>query len=128
MKKLKKTFAKLFWSESQNDVILVPNDDVEFFINLGKLHVGTLLYSEGLWHFSYSEDFKLQNKILPLSNFPSKNKEYITRELWPFFTSRIPSNAQLQIDKEAPREDLVVLLKKFGRRTVSNPYELCPAQ
>lgn len=130
MNKLKKVFAKakLFWSESQNDVILVPNDDIAFNVNLGKLLVGTLSFSDGQWHFSYSDEFKMQNDILPLANFLSKDKEYVSRELWPFFTSRIPSNAQLQLDKEAPKEDLVTLLTKFGRKTVSNPFELSPVQ
>ena len=61
MNKLKKVFAKakLFWSESQNDVILVPNDDVAFNVNLGKLLVGTLSFSDGQWHFSYSDEFKM---------------------------------------------------------------------
>lgn len=130
MNKLKKIFAKakLFWSESQNDVILVPNDDVAFNVNLGKLLVGTLLFSDGRWHFSYSDEFKMQNDILPLANFLSKDKEYVSQELWPFFTSRIPSNAQLQLDKEAPKDDLVTLLIKFGRKTVSNPFEISPVQ
>lgn len=126
MTKLKKVFARLFWSESQQDIVLASDDDATFNVNLGKLLVGTLLYSEGLWHFSYSNEFKIQNRIAPLVNFPSKDKEYITHELWPFFTSRIPSNAQLQIEKNSPTEDLVTLLMKFGRKTVANPYELCP--
>ena len=127
MTKIKKIFTRLFWSESQQDIILASNEDAEFNLKLGKLCVGTLLYSEGIWYFNYSNDFKIQNNILPLANFPSKDKEYFTRELWPFFTSRIPSNAQLQLDKDMPREDIVTLLRRFGRRTIANPYELSPA-
>lgn len=126
MTKLKKILARLFWSESQNDMVLATEDDATFNVNLGKLLVGTLLYSAGVWYFSYSNEFKLQNRILPLANFPSKDKEYSTRDLWPFFASRIPSNAQLQIEKDKPKEDAVTLLRKFGRRTVANPYELFP--
>ena len=126
MKKNEKEFAHLFWSESQHDVVLAANNDATFNINLGKLLVGTLLYSDGIWHFSYSDEFKTQDRILPLANFPSKDKEYSARELWPFFTSRIPSNAQLQIEKDKPQESIVTLLQKFGRRTVTNPYELRP--
>lgn len=123
MKKIKNI---LFWSESQNDVFFSEEDNAEFNVNLGKLLVGTLLFAEGTWHFSYSNEFKAQNNILPLTNFPSKNKEYSAKELWPFFTSRIPSNAQMQIEKNAAREDLVKLLQKFGRKTVANPFELTP--
>ena len=126
MTKLKKILARLFWSESQNDMVLATEDDATFNVNLGKLLVGTLLYSAGVWYFSYSNEFKLQNRILPLANFPSKDKEYSTRDLWPFFASRIPSNAQLQIEKDKPKEDAVTLLRRFGRRTVANPYELFP--
>ena len=109
-----------------DDVILAADNDATFNINLGKLLVGTLLYSDGMWHFSYSDEFKIQNRVLPLANFPSKDKEYSARELWPFFASRIPSNAQLQIEKDKPQENIVTLLQRFGRRTVANPYELCP--
>ena len=127
MTKFKKILARLFWSESQNDMVLATEDDATFNVNLGKLLVGTLLYSAGVWYFSYSNEFKLQNRILPLANFPSKDKEYSTRDLWPFFASRIPSNAQLQIEKDKPKEDAVTLLRRFGRRTVANPFELSPS-
>ena len=126
MTKFRKILARLFWSESQNDMVLATEDDATFNVNLGKLLVGTLLYSAGVWYFSYSNEFKLQNRILPLANFPSKDKEYSTRDLWPFFASRIPSNAQLQIEKDKPKEDAVTLLRRFGRRTVAYPYELFP--
>lgn len=126
MIKIQKALARLFWSESRHDMVLAADNDAAFNVNLGKLLVGTLLYADGMWNFSYSDDFKLQTRILPLANFPSKDKEYSARELWPFFASRIPSNAQLQIDKNTPQENIVTLLQKFGRRTVANPYELCP--
>jgi len=63
---------------------------------------------------------------VPLSNFPAKDKTYITHELWAFFASRIPSTSQLQLDKDVPREDLVTLLRKFGRRTIATPFEVVP--
>lgn len=126
--KFKKVFARLFWSESQNEMVLTPDNDATFHVNLGRLFVGTLLYSDGIWYFNYSDEFKLQNRILPLANFPSKDKEYSAKELWPFFASRIPSNAQLQLDKDTPQEDIVTLLRRFGKRTVANPYELLAVQ
>lgn len=85
-----------------HDMILASDDDATFNVNLGKLLVGTLLYSDGVSFFSYSDEFKIQNRIFPLTNFPSKDKEYSTRELWPLFASRIPSNAQLQIGRDKP--------------------------
>ena len=127
MKKFQKVFSRLFWSNSPHDVVLAAEEDAAFNIHLDKLLVGTLRYSDGKWHFSYSDEFKMQNHVLPLTNFPSKDKEYSASELWPFFASRIPSNAQLQIGREKPQEDIVTLLKRFGRRTVANPYEMSPA-
>jgi HipA-like protein len=124
--KFKKVFARLFWSESQKEIVIAPDNEATFHVNLGRLLVGILLYSDGMWYFNYSDEFKLQNRILPLTNFPSKDKEYSTKELWPFFASRIPSNAQLQLDKDTPQEDMVTLLRRFGKRTVANPYELYP--
>lgn len=126
MIKLKKKIKRLFWSENQDDMILATDDDATFNVNLNKLLVGTLLYTGGKWHFSYSNEFKLQKKIKPLISFPSTEKEYSTKDLWPFFASRIPSNAQLQIDKNNPKEDIVTLLRRFGHRTIANPYELFP--
>ncbi len=75
MSKIKKVLARLFWSESQQDMVLASEDDATFNVNLGKLLVGTLLYSDGVWYFSYSNDFKLQKRILPLANFPNKDKD-----------------------------------------------------
>lgn len=126
MNSFKKVLARLFWSESQHAMVLTPDADASFHVNLGKLLIGTLMYSDGVWYFSYSDSFKAQNTISPLANFPSKEKEYTTTELWPFFASRIPSGAQLQVDKSQPTDDVVTLLKKFGRRTIANPYELRP--
>ena len=122
----KKKLLRQFLSESQSDMVLNAEKDAAFNVSLGKLTVGTLLYSGGVWQFSYSEEFKQQSRIVPLSNFPAKDKTYRDSELWPFFASRIPSSSQLQLDKDAPREDLVTLLRKFGRRTITTPFEVVP--
>ncbi len=63
--KFKKVLARLFWSESQNEMVLTPDNDATFHVNLGRLFVGTLLYSDGIWYFNYSEEFKMQKRILP---------------------------------------------------------------
>ncbi len=119
-------FGRLFWSESRHDMILDTDNSAMFNVNFGKLLVGTRYDSDVMGSFSYINDFKVQNRILPLTNFPQKDKEYSSRELWPFFTSRIPSNSQLQLDKEKPKEDIISLLRRFGRRTIANPYEIHP--
>ena len=72
-------------------------------------------------------DFILTLNKLALVNFPTVDKEYSSSELWPFFVSRIPSRAQLQAPKGTERQDLVSLLKNYGRKTIANPYQLIPA-
>ena len=74
MKDIKKQLLRQFWSESQSDMVLNAEKDAAFNVSLGKLTVGTLLYSGGVWQFSYSDEFKQQSRIVPLSNFPAKDK------------------------------------------------------
>ncbi len=114
---------KLLWSESQPRVVQSDNGTASFHVMLHNMLVGTLEFNQGVWTFEYSEDFRYQKEIVPLANFPCKDKTYSTRDLWPFFASRIPSNAQLQT-KETDT-DVVQMLSKYGRRTITNPYELC---
>lgn len=117
-----------FWHEENAEMFFSSNKgQADFILILDKLEVGTLSYSDSVWFFSYSEAFKRQKDILPLVNFPTVDKEYMSNELWPFFVSRIPSRAQLQIPKNAAKQDLVSLLKNYGRKTIANPYQLIPA-
>lgn len=116
---------KLFWFNGENkDFIVDENSDITFELSLGNLIIGSLSFYEGLWHFEYSEDFKKQSHILPLVNFPNKNKEYVNQQLWPFFASRIPSLAQRQ-NKHADN-NVETLLKLYGRNVINNPYVLSP--
>lgn len=114
---------KLFWSESQPRIVQSDNGTASFHVMLRNMEVGTLEYNQGIWIFKYSEEFINQKEIVPLANFPCKDKSYSTKDLWPFFASRIPSSAQLQT-KET-NTDVVQMLSKYGRRTIANPYELC---
>jgi hypothetical protein len=54
---------------------------------------------------------------------------YISEDLWPFFALRIPSGAQNAVqeflrEQHLENADEVTMLKKFGRRSVANPFEL----
>ena len=54
---------------------------------------------------------------------------YASEELWPFFASRIPSIAQLErkvkiADSELSDRNEVNLLRKYGHRTITNPFVL----
>lgn len=127
MTAMKKLMAG-FWYEEKTEMFFSSGKgQADFILILDKLEVGTLSYADNVWIFSYSEEFKRQRDILPLVNFPTVDKEYTSNELWPFFVSRIPSRAQLQAPKGTERQDLVSLLKSYGRKTITNPYRLIPA-
>ena len=100
----------------------------KFVLSYGKDEIGYLKFLDGQWVFTYSEWFKNQARILPLLEFPEKNKIYRSKELWSFFTSRIPSDKQpkrLELDKKE-NSNVAVLLELFGKQTVNNPFILEP--
>lgn len=103
------------------------------------LHVGILTRHGGGWAFRYTPHFKAQTEVAPITNFPNVNREYESKRLWPFFQLRIPSRnqpgVQTFLNKLRPTigEYLLKLngvdhhlLQKFGRFTISNPFELVP--
>ena len=114
--------VKVLWHDSdETNLKATEGKSGKFDLKLGSLLVGTLLYNGNIWQFSYSEEFKNANCI-PLVNFPSKDKVYESSQLWPFFASRLPGNAQL--DADSSRDDIVTLLQKYGRHVITNPYVL----
>ena len=123
MVKLERKNIEKFSSHDSDETNLKATEGKsgKFDLKLGSLLVGTLLYNGNIWQFSYSEEFKNANSI-PLVNFPSKDKVYESSQLWPFFASRLPGNAQL--DADSSRDDIVILLQKYGRHVITNPYVL----
>lgn len=107
------------------------NEDeyAHFTIFYKDLEIGSLELKGGLWHFTYSEEFKEQNQIPALPDFPDIQKVYTKNELWPFFIIRIPSLKQPKVQKIISKEDIdstsqVELLKRFGEKSISNPFQL----
>lgn len=103
-----------------------------FHLLYGKLLIGTLIYDGESWSFKYSDDFKNDTKVNIIIDFPDLEKEYESKELWPFFATRIPSLNQpyhlKKIQKANINEnDSVELLKLFGNETITNPFRLTPA-
>jgi hypothetical protein len=98
--------------------------------------IGTLEFSGEKWFFAYSDWFKSQSVLEPFANFPDVNHEYVSNDLPPFFESRLPGTSQPQVEaflRLIEREKTinegqkkVALLKKFGRHTITNPFELQP--
>lgn len=105
------------------------NVEGSFILYYGNRSVGTLKYSKGEWVFRYSKDFQENIFINLITDFPDINKEYRNSELWPFFSSRIPTlNQPFQLKKlkkhRIEKTDPVGLLKIFGNESINNPYRL----
>ena len=128
---INKTITKiqhLFKSAEQEVELSTPTDiSVEFELSYQKLVIGTLKLNNGVWTFAYSDNFKQQNEINPIVDFPNKDKIYRSTGLFPFFAFRIPSLQRLKLQKIVAEDistDEVSLLKTFGKQSIANPYQL----
>lgn len=125
-----KKLTKALWHTEGMENRNIPDEiNIQFVLSYNKLVIGYLSVNHGIWAFEYSEDFKKQKEILPLSNFPNKETVYSSEELWPFFATRIPSVAQLEPKAKISHHEIserneVNLLRKYGQRTITNPYIL----
>jgi HipA-like protein len=128
-----KKFIKAFWKVDGMDFTDNPTGSKgTFHLYFGKLLIGILMYDGNTWTFRYSDEYKKVSDIIPIIDFSDLDKEYSSRELWPFFAARIPTINQpyhfKKIKKANIREDdSVELLKLFGKATINNPYLLTPA-
>lgn len=91
--------------------------------------IGTLEYKNNKWIFKYSDQFKNEQFIEPIIDFPNIDKVYESEELPPFFASRIPNLKQdfhlKKLEKyKGDKNDLVSLLKIFGKKSINNPFKL----
>ena len=126
LEKLRKLLAR----EQGHDSLVTPKSEhVMFILIYNSLPVGCLLASDGQWTFVYSKEFKHQDDVAPLIDFPDVDKVYKSDKLWPFFSIRIPSLAQPAVQQIIKEENLdenntVGLLKRFGQHAIANPFEL----
>ena len=100
-----------------------------FFLLYDNLKIGILTYKKGKWTFEYTNDFKDNQFIMPLLDFPAVDKKYVFNELLPFFATRIPNLNQPFHRKKIENanildNDIVSLLKVFGKNTINNPFVL----
>lgn len=127
---MKSLLAKLFRNEEQPEDLNTPiNVKAVFKLMYENLEIGVLSYESGTWSFEYSDAFKNQNELDVLIDFPQKNKKYEETYLWPFFAHRIPGLGQPQVRNIIERENIdphneVDLLKRFGKKSIANPFEL----
>jgi HipA-like protein len=129
---IKSIFNKIKKSSTVNELdnsdILITT--VKFKLNYKDLNIGFLEFSidDDSWTFKYSEEFKNQVTIAPIISFPEKNKIYKGKELWSFFTSRIPDNIEgasaSELKSKTENKTLIDLLKSYGQKTITNPFEL----
>ncbi len=106
-----------------------PHARATFELRLNSLVIGVLSLEDGRWTFRYSDELREHREVRPLPIFPDISQTYQSDELWSFFKMRVPSLKQPAINEIVMNEgidanDQVQLLRRFGRRTVSNPFEL----
>ncbi len=84
-----------------------------------------------MWYFEYADTFRKQPDVRPMTDFPNIDKVYTSDDLWPFFAVRIPGLGQPSVVRVLEKEQIdsgneIELLKRFGKMTVANPFELEP--
>ena len=126
---IKKFVNKLWKSDGQDDIRTPTDENASFRLMYKDLFIGTLAVNAGIWSFTYSQEFKMQEEIQPLVDFPDTNQVYQTNQLWPFFSYRIPGLNQPAVQEILKKDAIdknneVALLKKFGKNTIFNPYML----
>jgi HipA-like protein len=120
------------WLGAKTIVHAPAGISAQFLLRYGDLTFGTLSVKDGLWQFEYSEEFRRSEHLRPLIEFPDPDKVYQSSDLWQFFAMRIPSAERPEIEEilrreNIPEDDAVRLLKRFGKRTIANPFELLAA-
>jgi HipA-like protein len=117
------------WKKGNSISPVVNPGQSTFNLFLRGMEVGELTYDSTTWRFRYSDSFKSKPSLRPIAGFPDPEKEYSSTELWPFFAMRIPSLEQSAVKRAIRRDALneasqVDLLGRFGRKTISSPFEL----
>lgn len=127
----KNIFHRFLKNEEQEDLYTSQSSDTFFVLFYKELIIGKLSVKNGVWEFKYSESFKNQDVIQKIIDFPDTEKIYSSESLWPFFAHRIPGLAQPGVKRIIEEENIdrhneVDLLKRFGHKSIANPFELTP--
>ena len=130
---IKKIFNWFSKGEEEVTLNLPKNEKTVFTLKIDNVEVGKLRCENGVWEFFYSDEFKNEyyQDYKRIAGFPELNKIYKKETLWPFFLVRIPGLKQPAIKEIIERENIdkeneAELLKRFGQKSISNPYELIP--
>jgi HipA-like protein len=132
---LRKFFNWFSKSDEELDVqVQLPKDEkAKFILKVDGINIGMLYCETGAWYFKYTDDFKKHAEEYNLiTGFPDLSKTYQSDSLWPFFQIRIPGLKQPAIQEILEKEKIdksneVALLKRFGYKTITNPYQLITA-
>ena len=116
-------------NEGHEGIVTPVHESTRFVLRYGDLEVGALQLQDGVWEFRYTPAFLQQSDVLPLVDFPLPGPVFTAESLWPFFMARIPSVEQPKVREAIDREGLdehsdVELLRRFGKRTIANPFVL----
>ena len=129
LRKIKNWFSKSD-DDTELEVQLPKEEDAKFILTVDNIRIGMLYCDKGDWYFKYTEDFKdHSNEYNRIVSFPDLNKTYKSETLWPFFQIRIPGLKQPAIqeileNEKINKENEAALLKRFGQKSISNPYKL----
>jgi HipA-like protein len=126
-----KWFYKLLDEDQPVELTTVDHEGV-FTLSIEDLVIGTLSLKDNQWFFQYSDEFKQQDRFRRLVGFSDLDKTYTSDALWPFFRLRIPGLKQPLVKEILKSEKIDIndefsLLKRFGKKNISNPYILNPA-
>ena len=126
---MKEFIKKIFRKDNEHPISFEFDGVIKFNLKINDLIIGYLKIEDQTWTFKYSEEFKSQETYRRLAGFSDLNKTYESKELWPFFKIRIPGLKQPMIKEILEKENLgnsseAILLKRFGRKSMSNPYIL----
>ncbi|MBK9460273.1 MAG: HipA N-terminal domain-containing protein [Chitinophagales bacterium] len=126
--KILSSFKWLFKSDDQTEEIQTPqNDNAVFQLTFKNLVIGTLSLEKNIWKFAYTDEFKKQNYLKPIVDFPDITVPYQSDKLFPYFAFRIPSLTRLKVQeiiKHNESYNEVELLKRFGKQSIVNPFQL----
>jgi HipA-like protein len=129
---LKRVLAR--WRTEDHEGMETPLGETWIFsLKYDDLPVGSLTLTGGVWEFAYSPEFQKQGEVQPIIDFPDLDRTYRSQSLWPFFMARIPSLSQPKVQATIESEGLdksnaAQLLRRFGERTISNPFRLEPSR
>jgi hypothetical protein len=121
-------WKKMNQQSLNTELASTPDDFVLWF---RKLPMMQLRRVGGMWELRYTDAFKAQSRLSPIVCFPDVDKVYRSAKLWPFFSVRIPSIARPEVQRTVREEnldydDVAAMLRRFGRKSVADPFELRP--